>query len=138
VANTEHVERRTLNVNRQDGCDGADNGRQETHGELGTCRKVRGLGNANSARPQGRIERGEYPGKLPTWASSAWSNYEVLHMLDGKSRRIESGSFPLAHGIPGRVGLLRGYGNAIVPQVAAIFIQAFLDTQQSPATLTDL
>ena len=31
--------------------------------------------------------------------------------------------FPLAHGVPGRVGLLRGYGNAIVPQVAQAFIE---------------
>jgi hypothetical protein len=35
---------------------------------------------------------------------------------------------PLAHGIPGRVGLLRGYGNAIVPQVAAEFIMAYKET----------
>lgn len=32
-----------------------------------------------------------------------------------------------SHGVPGRVGLLRGYGNAIVPQVAAVFIRAALD-----------
>ena len=29
-----------------------------------------------------------------------------------------------SHGIPGRVALLRGYGNAIVPQLAAAFIRA--------------
>jgi len=29
-----------------------------------------------------------------------------------------------SYGLPGRVGLLRGYGNAIVPQVAAEFIKA--------------
>jgi hypothetical protein len=29
-----------------------------------------------------------------------------------------------------RVGRLRGYGNAIVPQVAATFIKAFLDTER--------
>jgi DNA (cytosine-5)-methyltransferase 1 len=40
---------------------------------------------------------------------------------------IEPALFPLADGIPGRVGLLRGAGNAIVPQVAAEFIKAFLD-----------
>jgi DNA (cytosine-5)-methyltransferase 1 len=53
-----------------------------------------------------------------------WGDFEFVHCTDGKARRIESGTFPLADGFPGRVGLLRGYGNAIVPQVAAEFIQA--------------
>jgi hypothetical protein len=48
---------------------------------------------------------------------------------NGKQRRVESGTFPLAHGVPGRVGLLRGYGNAIVPQVAAEFIAASLEAR---------
>ena len=42
-------------------------------------------------------------------------------------RPIEPGTFPLAHGAPDRVGRLRGYGNAIVPQVAAEFVGAFLE-----------
>jgi DNA (cytosine-5)-methyltransferase 1 len=33
----------------------------------------------------------------------------------------------LAHGIPGRVAKLRAIGNAIVPQVAAVFIKAFME-----------
>lgn len=53
-----------------------------------------------------------------------WSTYDIVHCTDGKARRFESGSFPLAHGVSGRVGRLRGYGNAIVPQVAAEFIAA--------------
>jgi DNA (cytosine-5)-methyltransferase 1 len=54
-----------------------------------------------------------------------WSRYDLIPCRDGKARRVEPGTFPLAHGVPGRVGLLRGYGNAIVPQVAATFIRAF-------------
>ena len=47
-----------------------------------------------------------------------------LPCTDGKARPVEPGTFPLAHGIPGRVGRLRAYGNAIIPQVAAEFIMA--------------
>jgi hypothetical protein len=37
--------------------------------------------------------------------------------------------FPLTNAkIPGRVGILRGAGNAIVPQVAAEFVAAYLET----------
>jgi DNA (cytosine-5)-methyltransferase 1 len=63
---------------------------------------------------------------------TAWDDAELIACSDGKARRIKSGSFPLAHGISGRVGLLRGYGNAIVPQVACEFISAWLDTSNAP------
>lgn len=59
-----------------------------------------------------------------TGGNGAWSDFDIIPCTDGKARRVESGTFPLAHGVPGRVGLLRGYGNAIVPQVAAEFIKA--------------
>jgi DNA (cytosine-5)-methyltransferase 1 len=57
----------------------------------------------------------------------AWGIVEWLPCLDGKLRPAEPGTFPLAHGVPGRVGRLRGYGNAIVPQVAATFVRAVID-----------
>lgn len=60
-------------------------------------------------------------------SAAAWSGFDLIQCTDGKTRRIESGSFPLAHGISGRVGLLRGYGNAIIPPLAAEFIKASLE-----------
>lgn len=53
-----------------------------------------------------------------------WAGADWLGCRDGKLRPVEPGSFPLAHGIPARVAALRGYGNAIVPEVAAQFIAA--------------
>jgi hypothetical protein len=46
-----------------------------------------------------------------------------------QARRTQPGIFPLAHGIADQVGLLRGYGNAIVPRVAAVFIEAYLEVK---------
>lgn len=62
-----------------------------------------------------------------------WTNSTWLSCRDGKSRPVESGTFPLANGIPGRVGRLRAYGNAIVPQLAAEVIKAFMEIEQTLA-----
>ena len=52
-----------------------------------------------------------------------WSDLVWLPCSDGRARPTQPGLFPLAHGVPQRVGRLRAYGNAIVPQVAAEFIK---------------
>ena len=79
----------------------------------------RGSGREAAAPPR----HGCPPG-AENWASARW-----LECLDGKWRRIpaEPAFFPLAHGLPGRVGRLRAYGNAIVPQVAATFVMQFME-----------
>jgi DNA (cytosine-5)-methyltransferase 1 len=57
--------------------------------------------------------------------SSYWADVDWIPCRDGKARPVEPGTFPLAHGVPARVGRLRAYGNAIVPQVAAEVIRAY-------------
>lgn len=85
---------------------------------------LQGLGQSGDlALSQGR--QGEERHARPP--SSFWSDVEFIPCADGKTRRIKSGLAPLAHGIPARVVRLRGYGNAIVPQVAAAFIESYLD-----------
>ena len=61
-------------------------------------------------------------------SNAAWDDSTAIYCRDGKYRPIpaEPALFPLAHGIPNRVGLLRGAGNAIVPQVAAEIIKAYM------------
>jgi DNA (cytosine-5)-methyltransferase 1 len=76
-----------------------------------------------------------------------WTDPEWLYCRDNKYRPVKPGIKPLAHGLPkgmgyssnsvqpinaddtqeARVMRLKGYGNAIVPQVAAQFISAFME-----------
>lgn len=81
-----------------------------------------GPGDADDAGPQGRgIGPVERAAQLSPWSSGI-----ALRCTDGKPRRVEPGIQPLAHGVRARVGKLRAYGNAIVPQVAARFIEAVM------------
>jgi len=82
----------------------------------------------------------------PDGGPAFWSTFDLIPCRDGKTRRIEPGTFPLVNGLPagmvhgsdpslsevqatpeGRVMRLKGYGNAIVPQVAAEFIRAVME-----------
>lgn len=62
----------------------------------------------------------------PGPTNGQWRKADWLFCRDGKWRAVESGSCPLASGIPKRVGMLRGYGNAIVIPQARAFIEAYL------------
>jgi DNA (cytosine-5)-methyltransferase 1 len=96
-----------------------------------------GLGNPDSTGPQGRGEYlGQHPGQLSPWTTSV-DNW--VPCLDGKARRLEPGLEPLVAGLPFRLAdgrtvetasrkeLLRGLGNAIAPQIGAVFLSTVLD-----------
>jgi DNA (cytosine-5)-methyltransferase 1 len=104
--------------------------------------------------PQRTVERAAGAGSLADGQSpsgthhSGWNDVDWLFCRDGKWRPVKSSVQRVADGIPGgmvqggdflsasqplaqstkaarRVMRLRGYGNAIVPQAAALFINAF-------------
>lgn len=89
---------------------------------------VGGMGDTDIQGSQGRIMRpGEDSSQFTPWERSS-----SILCSDGKTRRIptEPEFFPLAHGVPGRVGRIRAYGNAIPPYVAAQFVRAFMETER--------
>ena len=58
------------------------------------------------------------------WREENWVLRKKWNSDDSEWCPVEPGTFPLAHGVAGRVLKLRGYGDCIVPQVAAAFIEA--------------
>lgn len=63
------------------------------------------------------------PGPVNGW----WRDADWVYCRDGVYRPIEPGVEPLADGFTQRVGKLRAYGNAIVAQVAAVYIASTMD-----------
>lgn len=135
--------------------------RQQRGGEHGQQPQDGGAGLLGVADDEGlEIER-RFPGvsrcASGAGALAAWADIEWIECSDGKARPTQRGIFPLAYGLPGgsvavggaisdaslteeqaahrfsRVGVLRGAGNAIVPQVAAAFIQACEGTMYAAA-----
>lgn len=98
-----------------------------------SVRACEGLGYADrNGRVGGAVQlegRAVHPGASRSIAGF-WSDAEWRRGADGKARPIEPGLEPLAYGVPARVVRLRGYGNAIVPQVAAAFTEAFLSSAE--------
>lgn len=70
--------------------------------------------------------------KRSPWNSSCGTHSRCSSVMqDGLGRKYRGpcGHQRLADGISARMDVLRGYGNAIVPQIAAEFIQAYCEAQ---------
>jgi site-specific DNA-cytosine methylase len=119
-------------------------GWREERGSIASNSQVNRMGDTASVRQCGRFsDSGKVKSKMP------WAGPEItwLECRDNKYRPIKPGIKPLVDGLPrgmvrssdsgapilanetgeARAMRLKGYGNAIVPQVAAEFISAFMD-----------
>lgn len=92
---------------------------------FGNCRISSGASGTDKREAAQRTSIHAFAGAGPI--NGLWRAADWLFCRDGKWRPVEPGAFPLAHGISNRVGRLRAYGNAIVPQQAEAFIRAYLE-----------
>lgn len=114
--------------------------RRLTH-ESQSASAARQLGDTGRTRPQigpgpeerfgaVRVERTSVA--TPGATAGFWAEADWWLCRDGKARPAKPGAFPLVVGLsrgmarsgPSRVGVLKGVGNAIVPQLAEVFIRA--------------
>ena len=106
--------------------DGAEReGQRDVPGRAGM--PVSGMGNAERESGQGgkqeeREEEQRKPGR-----TNPWDGTQLVLCADGRIRPIKPGILPVVNGFPKRVDQIRAYGNAIVPQVAAVFIRSFME-----------
>jgi DNA (cytosine-5)-methyltransferase 1 len=110
-----------------------DGGMEHAEGEQvgipGCAREPRGT-DSGVGHADGSTEKtvGGIPeGPFPHATGGFWASAEWLPCRDGKARPIEPSTVPLAHGIAGRVGRLRAYGNSLCAPVAVEFVKAAME-----------
>ncbi len=84
----------------------------------------------------GRIEGHGEPGAGGASGSLLGCDWLLCH--DARIRPVEAGTFPLAPTSPARLGLLRGYGNALDAEAATNFIGAFMEAREEARLLAQM
>lgn len=113
-------------------------GLADSDGGNASTERQRASGQQRLQSESGGLARREYQGSRTGFdgkpdaspTNGFWRDADWLFCRDGRWRPVEASSFPLAHGVSSRVGLLRGYGNAINPHVAKEFILAFMEAME--------
>lgn len=110
---------------RQQSCANGKNGWMADANGNGSQRGLSGREDA-----QGQVINGSlgFSGtdNRPGPINGLWSGADWLYCRDGKWRPVKPGIKPLVNGLPGRVGQLRAYGNAINIEAATAFIKAYM------------
>lgn len=130
----------------------SDGGAPGNSGHAPQSNAIGWMGHAN----QGGSRQADMSISGRTDEPNPWQDYYLVHCRDGKTRRIKRGISCLAHGIPRdmaqivsrmermgvdsisarrtikaaracRIGGLKGFGNAIVPVLAAEFVRAVME-----------
>ncbi len=83
-------------------------------------------GDDNHGTQTGR-EEGDGEPAARSATSGFWADADWLMCRDWKARPVEPGTCPLAHGVAGRVGRLRAYGNALCAPAAEAFVRAYME-----------
>jgi DNA (cytosine-5)-methyltransferase 1 len=96
---------------------------------LGAGEPACGLADADGGQPGDReLQRsGRHLQQPENPLAGFWTDAVWLPCTDGKARPVEPGIEPLAHGVAGRVGRLRAYGNALCAPVAQAFVKTVME-----------
>lgn len=128
-----------------------DGGASRDAGHANECCETIGLPHSSSTGLEGHRQPGNEPipsGRQGTQRHAAESGqYVLIPCRDGKTRRTQSGIFPLVNGLPrgvvpsgdpgdteyanataeARAARLKGYGNAIQIDTAVLFIKSYIE-----------